>query len=62
MAAHLSKDHSYSTCIITGKPYKHTTPLCINYKEKHFANSKDCKILKAAKLVDSTRVEDSIED
>ena len=50
-AAHLSKDHSYSTCIIIGKPYKHTTPLCINCKENHFANSKDCETLKAAKLV-----------
>ncbi|OCK95315.1 uncharacterized protein K441DRAFT_717285, partial [Cenococcum geophilum 1.58] len=50
-AAHLSKDHSCSTYIITGKPYQHTTPLCINCKEKHFTNSKDCKTLKAAKLV-----------
>jgi hypothetical protein len=58
-AAHLSKDHSCSTCIITGKPCKHTTPLCINCKEKHFANSKDCGILKAAKLV---REEDSMEE
>jgi len=33
-AAHLSKDHSCSTCVITGKPCKHTTPLCINCKEK----------------------------
>ena len=40
-AAHLSKDHSCSTYIITGKPCKHTTPLCINYKESYFANSKD---------------------
>jgi len=45
-----------------GKPCKHTTPLCINCKEKHFANSKDCEILKAAKLVDSTSVEDSMEE
>jgi len=58
-AAHLSKDHSCSTCIITGKPCKHTTPLCINCKEKHFANSKDCETLKAAKLV---REEDSMEE
>ncbi len=50
-AAHLSKDHSCSTCIITGKPCKHTTPLCINCKEKHFATSKDCESLKAAKLI-----------
>ncbi|OCK95063.1 uncharacterized protein K441DRAFT_514495, partial [Cenococcum geophilum 1.58] len=42
-AAYLSKDHSCSTCIITGRPCQHTTPLCINYKEKHFANSKDCE-------------------
>ena len=41
-----------------GKPYKHTTPLCINCKENHFANSKDYKILKAAKLVR----EDSMEE
>ena len=34
-----------------GKPYKHITPLCINYKENHFTNSKDCKTLKVAKLV-----------
>ena len=37
-----------------GKPYKHTTPLCINYKEEYFANSKDYETLKAAKLVYST--------
>jgi hypothetical protein len=59
MATHLSKDYSCSTCIITGKPYQHTTPLYINYKEKHFANSKDCETLKAAKLV---REEDSMEE
>ena len=58
MVAHLSKDHACPTYIITSKPYKHTTPLCINYKEKHFANSKDYKTLKAAKLI---REEDSIE-
>ena len=40
----------------------HTTPLCINYKEKHFTNSKDCEVLKVAKLVDSTSVEGSIEE
>ena len=57
-AAHLSKDHSCSTCIITDKPCKHTTPLCINCKEKHFVNNKDCEILKVAKLV----YEDSIEE
>jgi len=45
--------------MITGKPYQHTTPLYINYKEKHSANSKDYKTLKAAKLV---REEDSIEE
>ena len=50
-AAHLSKDHPCSTCNITGKSYKHTTPLCINCKGKHFTTSKDCKTLKAAKLV-----------
>jgi len=50
-AAHLSKDHCCHTCIVMGKLYKHTTPLCINCKEEHFANSKDCKTLKAAKLV-----------
>ena len=61
-AAHLSKDHSYSTCIIIGKPYKHTTSLCINYKENHFVNSKDCETLKAAKLVYSTSEEGSIEE
>ncbi|OCK89745.1 uncharacterized protein K441DRAFT_582802, partial [Cenococcum geophilum 1.58] len=61
-AAYLSKDYSYSTCIITGKPYKHTTPLCINCKENHFANSKGCEVLKAAKLVGSTSLEGSIEE
>ena len=45
-----------------GKPYMHTTPYYINYKEKHFVNSKDCETLKAAKLVYCTSVEDSIED
>ena len=50
------------TCIIIGKPYQHTTPLCITYKEKHFANSKDCETLKAAKLVYSTSAEGSIEE
>ena len=45
-----------------GKPYKHTTPLYINYKEKHFANSKDYKTLKVAKLVHSTSEEVFIEE
>ena len=45
-----------------GKPYKHATPLYINYKEKHFTNSKDCETLKAAKLVYSTSGEGSIEE
>src|SRR6266576_1966066 len=49
--AHLSKDYSYSTYNIIGKPCKHTTHLCINYKEKHFTDSKDYEYLKAAKLV-----------
>jgi hypothetical protein len=62
MAAHLSKDHSCSTYTITGKPYQHTTPLYINCKGNHFANSKDYKILKAAKLVYSTSLEGSIEE
>ena len=57
-AAYLSKDHSYSTYIIIGKPYQHTTPLYINYKEKYFTNSKDYKTLKVAKLI---RKEDFIE-
>ena len=50
-AAYLSKDHSCPIYNITGRPYEHTTPLYSNYKENHFANSKDCKSLKAAKLV-----------
>ncbi|OCK88521.1 uncharacterized protein K441DRAFT_588229, partial [Cenococcum geophilum 1.58] len=58
----LSKDHYCSTCMAIGKPCKHTTPFCINCKEKHFANSKDYEILKAAKLVDSTSVGDSMEE
>ena len=58
-AAYLSKDHACPTCIIIGKPCKYTTPLCINCKEKHFANSKDCETLKAAKLI---REEDSMEE
>ena len=45
-----------------GKPCKHTTPLYINCKEKHFANSKDYKTLKAAKLVYSTSEEVFIEE
>ena len=57
-AAYLSKDHSCFTYITTGKPCKHTTPLCINCKENHFTNSKDCETLKAAKLV----CEDSMEE
>ncbi|OCK88500.1 uncharacterized protein K441DRAFT_427272, partial [Cenococcum geophilum 1.58] len=40
-AVYLSKDHYYPTCLIMGKPYKHTTPLYINCKEKYFTNSKD---------------------
>ena len=39
--------------MIIGKAYKHTTPLYINCKEKHFTNSKDYKVLKAARLEDS---------
>ncbi|OCK88178.1 uncharacterized protein K441DRAFT_739512, partial [Cenococcum geophilum 1.58] len=58
-AAYLSKDRSCFTCIITGRPCQHTTPLYINCKEKYFANSKDCKTFKAAKLV---REEDSMEE
>ena len=50
-ATHLSKDHYCPICLISGKPCKHTTPLYINCKEKHFANSKDYKTLKAAKSV-----------
>ncbi|OCK86593.1 uncharacterized protein K441DRAFT_598718, partial [Cenococcum geophilum 1.58] len=50
-ATHLSKDHSYSTYTIISKPCQHTTPLYINCKGNHFANSKDCETLKAAKLV-----------
>ena len=42
-----------------GKPCQHITPICINCKEKYFTNSKDCKTLKAAKLVYK---EDSIEE
>jgi len=61
-AAYLSKDYCCPTCLILGRPYKHTTPLCINCKEKHFANSKDCETLRAAKLVHSTSVEGSIEE
>ena len=61
-AAHLSKDHSCSTCTITGRPCKYITPLYINCKEEHFTNSKDYKTLKAAKLVHSTREEGSIEE
>ena len=45
-----------------GKPYKHTTPLYINYKKGHFANSKDYETLKAAKLARSTSIEGSIEE
>ena len=45
-----------------GKPCKHITPLYINCKEKHFANSKDCETLRAAKLVYSTSVEGFIEE
>ena len=44
------------------KPCKHTTPLCINCKEKHFTNSKDCETFKAAKLVHSTGEEGSMEE
>jgi len=61
-AAHLSKDHSCSTCTITGRPCKHTTPLCINCKGEHFANSKDCETLRAAKLVHSISKESSMEE
>jgi len=61
-AAHLSKDHCCPTCLISGRPCKHTTPLCINCKENHFANSKDCETLKAAKLVRSTSLGSSMEE
>ena len=62
MAVHLSKNYCCPIYLTLGKPCKHTTPLCINYKEKHFANSKDCKTLKAAKLVHSTSIENSIKE
>ena len=45
-----------------GKPYKYTTPLYINCKEKHFTNNKDYEIFKAAKLVHSTSLEGSMEE
>ncbi|OCK87555.1 uncharacterized protein K441DRAFT_593676, partial [Cenococcum geophilum 1.58] len=61
-AVYLFKDYFYSTYIIIGKPYKYTTPLCINCKENYFANSKDCEVLKAAKLVGSTSLKGSIEE
>ena len=62
-AVYLSKDHFCSTYIIIGKPYKYTTPLYINYKEKYFANNnKDYKTLKATKLVYNTSIEGSIEE
>ena len=48
--------------MVMGKLCKYTTPLCINCKEEHFANNKDCETLKAAKLVHSTSVEGSIEE
>ena len=41
-----------------GKSYNYTTPLCINCKEKHFANSKDCETFKAAKLVYKNSIEE----
>jgi len=50
-AVTLSKDYSYSIYNIIGKPYKYTTPLYINCKEKYFANSRDYESLKVAKLV-----------
>ena len=49
--AHLFKNCFYSICVIIGKLYKYITPFYINCKEKYFANSKNYKILKAAKLV-----------
>ena len=55
---YLLKDHSCSTYIITGKPCKYTTPLYINCKENYFTNSKDCEILKAAKLVRKDSIEE----
>jgi hypothetical protein len=58
-AAHLSKDHACPICITIGKPCQYTTPLYINCKEKHFANSKDCETLKVAKLIYK---EDSMEE
>ena len=58
----LSKDYAYPTYIIIGKPYQYTTPLYIKYKGNHFANSKDCETLKAAKLVYSTSLDDYIEE
>ena len=48
--------------MIIGRPCKHTTPLCINCKEKRFTNSKNYKTLKAAKLVYNTSLEDSMEE
>ena len=62
VAAYLSKDYYCPTCLILGRPCNHTTSLCINCKEKHFANSKDCKNLRVAKLVHYTSVEGSIEE
>ncbi|OCK94931.1 uncharacterized protein K441DRAFT_558725, partial [Cenococcum geophilum 1.58] len=60
-AVYLSKNHYCPICLTMGKSYKHTAPLCINCKEKRFANSKDYKTLKVAKLVD-TSLEDFIKE
>jgi len=48
---------------LIGLPHARNGHLPADYvKENHFANSKDCEILKAAKLVDSTSLEGSIEE
>ena len=50
-ASHKTLEHRCSLCSTTGRPCEHTSAHCVNCKGKHFANSKDCDIWKAAKNI-----------
>lgn len=50
-APHKTEEHKCLSCNSIGKACTHTIAKCINCKGSHFANSKDCEVLKAAKNI-----------
>ncbi len=46
---HKTLEHQCQECNIVGRPCPHTIPKCVNCKNPHFANSKECENWKAAR-------------